>query len=572
MPSRNVQLLACLIAPLAVAMAARADDLHIKKTITVGGNSIATSESSIKGARERDVNGNNVTLRQCDLKRTITINDQTQTYFVASDPVDENEARAAALATGAPAETGGKILVTTTVTDTGERKTLYGYPARHLKTTIVQEPSPDACAKATQKFEIDGWYTDLSKDHAACAAAGPPVRQDSGCNDKVVTRHRGSAKLGYPLSQTITLHNADGTTTALGIQASEISKQPQDAGLFDVPAGYRQVNSLAELNGAAPVAQQAMAPQAAPQMQAPAGNANNSQALMQQAMNGANPAARAQAGQAAVWNQAQQMGMNPGQPMNMPQGGQMPPAGKNPMAQMGGNPMAMMQQMMGGGGMPGMPQQQPGPAAAQVAPPKPLGPKVPGMIRIGIAPPDAQVGQGTNTGGDYSTPIRDSMVLLMSGPAVEIAGLDSRIPMQLQAEAQQKQCDFILFSAVAVKHSSGGGFGKFMKMAQPVASMTPIGMMGRGVGGAMAAQAASAAASAAAMSAQQQAMNQLAGFNKQIKSKDDVTVQYSLVQTGQATPRIQNQLQGKAKADGEDVLTPLLQQTANSVLTEAIRK
>ena len=38
--------------------------------------------------------------------------------------------------------------------------------------------------------------------------------------------------------------------------------------------------------------------------------------------------------------------------------------------------------------------------------------------------------------------------------------------------------------------------------------------------------------SAAAMSAQQQAMSQLTGFNSQIKTKDDVTVQYQLVATG----------------------------------------
>jgi hypothetical protein len=40
----------------------------------------------------------------------------------------------------------------------------------------------------------------------------------------------------------------------------------------------------------------------------------------------------------------------------------------------------------------------------------------------------------------------------------------------------------------------------------------------------------------------------------------------------EATARLQNQLQGKAKGDGEDVLTPLLQQAANAVLTEAAKK
>ena len=216
------------------------------------------------------------------------------------------------------------------------------------------------------------------------------------------------------------------------------------------------------------------------------------------------------------------------------------------------------------------------PAGAAIAVPQALGPKAPGKIRIGVAPPEAQVGQGSNAQADYSTPIRNAMILLMNGPAVEIAALDSRVPMQLQAEAAQKQCDYVLMSSVAVKHPQSGGFGKFMKMGGTMAQMTPMGAMAHGMGGAMAASAASAAASAAAQAAQQQAMNQvmsqLSGFNGQIKQKDDVTVQYQLTQTGQSAPLVQNALQGKAKSDGEDVLTPLLQQTANTVLTQVSTK
>jgi hypothetical protein len=118
---------------------------------------------------------------------------------------------------------------------------------------------------------------------------------------------------------------------------------------------------------------------------------------------------------------------------------------------------------------------------------------------------------------------------------------------------------------VLVKHSQGGGLGKFMKMAAPAASMTPMGMTAHGMGSAV-------AASAAAQSPQQQAISQLAGFNGQIKSKDDVHVQYQLVQSGQAAPLLQNALQGRAKSDGEDVLTPLLQQIANTVLTQVTSK
>ena len=221
--------------------------------------------------------------------------------------------------------------------------------------------------------------------------------------------------------------------------------------------------------------------------------------------------------------------------------------------------------------MPGMmPNGAPTSAPAPV--PQALGPKAAGKIRIGVAPAQAQLGQGNNAGADYGTPIRNSMVLIMNGPAVEIVALDSHLSMQIQEEAKQKQCDYILFAGVTVKHGGSGGFGKFMKAAGPMSSMVPMLGMGAGLGGMIAGQAAGAAMQGAAMSAQQQAMNQLAGFNGQIKSKDDVTVEYHLFPTGQDKARLENSLKGKAKSDGEDVLTPLMEQAANSILTDVTKK
>ena len=539
MPSQTLRCIGWF-ALLLMPLAAQAQDLHIKKNILVGGHVVSSTESSIKGARERTVNqgpnGSTISLRQCDLNRTITMNEQLQTYLIANDPQDENAAKAAALATGTAASeaAGGKVVITTTVTDTGERKTMYGLPARHLKAKVVEEPSSDACTQARQTFEVDGWFADISKERAACESFAPPVQQGSGCHDTVISRRVGSGKPGYPLQESITMPQADGTTTTVSIQISELSKQDLPAEMFDVPAGYRQVNSLAELNGGGQmgVPPNAQAGVASPSsLGQPTTRPNVSAAQMMNPMTGP---ATAMALQQQAMAQAAQAGYSP-------------------------NMMGMSQ--MGGG--------QP---SASVATPQPLGPKAPGKIRIGVAPPDAQLGQGNNAAADYSTPVRNAEVALMSGPAVEIAALDSRIAMQLQAEAQQKQCDYILFSSVAVKHG-GGGFGKFAKFGGMAASMTPVGMaagMGSGMGGAVAAQsagmAASAAAQAAAMSAQQQALGQLSGFNGQIKSKDEITVQYQLVPSGQTSPVTQNSLKAKAKSDGEDVLTPLLQQTASNVL------
>ena len=392
-------------------------------------------------------------------------------------------------------------------------------------------------------FQIDGWFADVSKEQAGCMSFAPPVQQGIGCNDKVIEKRSGSGKPGYPLQESVTMATPDGGTMTVGILTAELNRQEKlPAEMFDVPTGYRQVNSLAELNG--------VAPQPAATMQMTQGIAPATQQTT--------PQAGAQANAAAMKATVMQGMLNP-------------MAGPVGMAQMQRQMMAMAQGagMAPAGGMMQMNATPNQPGGAQVAPPQTLGPKAPGKVRIGVAPPDAQVGQGNNAGADYSTPIRNAEIALMSGPAIEIAGLDSHIPMQLQAEAQQKQCDFILFSSVAVKHSSGGGFGKFAKFGGMAASLTPMGAMAHGMGGAIAAQGAAMAAS---QMAQQQAMNQLAGFNGQIKSKDDVTVQYQLVVTGQSAPVAQNSLKGKAKSDGEDVLTPLLQQTAGEVLGAAAKK
>ena len=251
MPSQRLQRMS-LCTVILCAVWTQAQDLHVKKNIIVGGHVVSTTDTSLKGARERTVSQapggmSTVTLRQCDLKRTVTLNEQAQTYFVNEDPQDDSAARAAALATGAPIpeSSGGKITVNTVVTDTGERKTMFGYPARHLKAKVTQDSSANACMQVKQSFEIGGWFADISKEQSACAQIAPPIQQSNGCRDTVVSHHSGSGKLGYPLVETINMPSPDGTPTTVTIQTSEIAKQPLTADLFEVPSGYRQVNSLA---------------------------------------------------------------------------------------------------------------------------------------------------------------------------------------------------------------------------------------------------------------------------------------------------------------------------------------
>ncbi|WP_109488849.1 hypothetical protein [Occallatibacter savannae] len=525
-----------------------AQDLHFKKSISINGNTLSTSETWVSGKRERTVTaspaGDVITLHQCDLKRTISVNDAAQSYFIQRDPEDEAAMRAAALVTGQPAPgAGGAITQTVTVTDTGERKQMSGYAARHLKTRVIVEPSADACTKTKQDLEIDGWYADLSKEPLSCSQGSPPIRQGAGCNDRVIVHRKGTGKPGYPLHETITMRNdGDEAATNIEVVTSEISKQASKPELFDVPSGYKEVHSEGEIYTA-------VLPQAGPVTTAQA-----SAPVSPSVDNAMVPQGSVAQGAAAAMT-----------------GG---------MAGKGGMPSAMsMLQMMGGkfGGLPQQVPQQNMTAGTPMPIPQALGPKAPGRIRIGVAPAQAQLGQGNNSQQEYGTPVRNAIILMMSGPAIEIAAIDARIPIQMQAEAQQKQCDYLLLSSVTVKRNASTGFGKLMKAGSMASNFTPIGMMAHtmsSVNGAMAAAQTAGAVmqQTAAISAQQQAMNQLSGFNGQIKSKDEVTVEYQLLPTGQVQPKLDTTLKGKSKTDGEDVLTPLIQQAATTVLTEVSKK
>jgi len=55
MPTLTLRRLFWTIALLACTFAVQAQDFHIKKSITVGGNFVSSTETSIKGARERTV-------------------------------------------------------------------------------------------------------------------------------------------------------------------------------------------------------------------------------------------------------------------------------------------------------------------------------------------------------------------------------------------------------------------------------------------------------------------------------------------------------------------------------------
>jgi hypothetical protein len=253
--SRYFSLLVVLVA-LAVAAPAPADVKVKTKTTTAGRSSESTVY--IKGARQRDENPQMpfATILQCDQQRMLQVNDKCKVYMVT--PLAAEEAPATAgkgkpQPAAQPAKSttkGGVVTYTSTMTDTKERKTMLGFPARHIKSAMTAESSPDACTKTSMKTETDGWYADLSVgltcSRASARPMNPMAMEKPDCQDQFRMKRVGAGRLGYPLQQTMTVHTENGDFTS-STEALEISKDTLDLGLFDVPADYKEVTSYQEL-------------------------------------------------------------------------------------------------------------------------------------------------------------------------------------------------------------------------------------------------------------------------------------------------------------------------------------
>ncbi|HKB65489.1 MAG TPA: hypothetical protein VKC61_06495 [Pyrinomonadaceae bacterium] len=233
------------------------NDLKITYRTTTSGHSMENT-TMLKGARERTemkigYGRDIINVTQCDLKRTIQISDSAKKYVIT--PMETADAPPSsgqvARPVVEPSRNGGVITYTTNAVDTGERKEMFGFQARHVKTSMIVESSPDACSQVKQRVETDGWYIDfsfgLNCDLGGRAAMGvPPAR--GGCHDVVRFNRQGAARTGYALQETTTSYGPDGRVAFSSTkEVVELSREPLDAALFDIPAGYVEAASSQEL-------------------------------------------------------------------------------------------------------------------------------------------------------------------------------------------------------------------------------------------------------------------------------------------------------------------------------------
>ena len=273
-----------VVASLAAAQQSRTKpqaDIKVTYKTTMQGGMESESTTMIKGARQRSEQRlgygvDQISITQCDLRRTIQVSDSARKYLIT--PMESGESEAASSSTRAPvagasgpSRRGGVITSVITSTDTGERKEIFGFTARHVKTSVRMESSADACNPVNMHMEQDGWYIDLNLG-LNCELGGRPSvmarpGRAGGCQDSYRSRHVGTGRTGFPLIETTIGYDQNGKEQyRVTKEVADLSRQPLDAALFDIPAGYTETSNSQDLY------------------------AMNTGAMMQQAMKGNQPA------------------------------------------------------------------------------------------------------------------------------------------------------------------------------------------------------------------------------------------------------------------------------------------
>jgi hypothetical protein len=250
-----------------------ATDVRLKTAQTHGAQ-ISYTTTYIQGARQRVEFPGVVAIDQCDLKQSVMLNIVAKRYRVQPYAHDASAASSAPSPTPdppaaqmgdmgmmgqmggrtAPKTRGGVVTITTTLSDTLERQPMLGFEARHIKTIVNKQSSATACDKTPLKVEIDAWYVDLPQQ-AGCArpaaAAPAPVATDPDtCTDRLETRVAGDVKLGFPVKSVTTTTTGEGDKLDVNSSTQEVTELEVtrlDRGLFEIPAGFVEANSSAEI-------------------------------------------------------------------------------------------------------------------------------------------------------------------------------------------------------------------------------------------------------------------------------------------------------------------------------------
>src|SRR5713101_946463 len=216
-------------------------DLKIK-TRRSGQLSSFTETLYLKGARQRQeyvydelFNLSPASISRCDDRKRIDLNVDAKLY--AEVPIaDWSQQRKGARPVPPGEMTGAEVTITTDSVDTGERRKLGTYLARHVRITIKVEAGPGATEPSSRE-ERDGWYLDLPglgcQDsnrqiaflHASWRPAGQP-------QDRIHFKRLGTAPSGFAIEETTKkTENASSITST--VELVEFSEASLTNVLFD---------------------------------------------------------------------------------------------------------------------------------------------------------------------------------------------------------------------------------------------------------------------------------------------------------------------------------------------------
>ena len=230
-------------------------DATIKTRVTRGLQRPMVETLQLKGPKERletsrDSAGPtspfHTQIWQCDESRYISLLDGIKTYRIF--PIPHLGDGADRHLPPVPKHESPLVTITTDSEDTGDRRQMGSYQAKHIKTTVTVEPSKDASATAS-KMEVDGWYVDLPglACHSGERNEQPPfsgwlIQSARGGHDSFKYVKIGSANVGYPVEETSTVRS-ENNTIINKVELIEFSDKPLDASLFEIPAGYAEAPS-----------------------------------------------------------------------------------------------------------------------------------------------------------------------------------------------------------------------------------------------------------------------------------------------------------------------------------------
>jgi outer membrane lipoprotein SlyB len=155
-----------------------------------------------------------------------------------------------------------------------------------------------------------------------------------------------------------------------------------------------------------------------------------------------------------------------------------------------------------------------------------------------------------------SAAVQNTLGEYLKGTKIELVSLEAKLAGSIASEAKTKECDYVLYVTVSHKKGGGGGLGgMFGSVIAPA-----IGSVGLGNTGSVAGNIAAQAAANAIITAGTVAAN--------VKSKDEITLDVKLDQAI-GVGVFAKQYKNKAKSNGQDIISPLVEQMAQTVVESA---